>query len=120
MVSVPFTPAASMPSWPLDDFDDDAFHQLSNSIVDFINEKRFDEASAACEQLRIEYPDLIDWLDRSAMLHEARGELALACDFYRRALAYTESPDQRDYFDEPGRDYYRTTIAKLESQLLSP
>ena len=111
-------PATDLSMPPLD-FDDDDFHRLSNSVVDLIEQKRFDEASAACERLHAQYPDLIEWLDRSAMLHEARGELALACDFYRRALAYTESPDQRDCFDELGRDYYRTTIAKLQSQLLS-
>ena len=99
-------------------FDDDDFIHLTNSVVDLINEKRFDEAAAACQRLRTEYPEQIDWLDRSAMLHEARGELDLACDFYRRALAFTLAPDQRDGFDEAGRNDYRTTIAKLESQIL--
>lgn len=98
-------------------FDDDDFMQLTNSVVELINERRFDEAAAACQRLHTEYPEQIDWLDRSAMLHEARGELDLACDFYRRALAFTLAPDKRDGFDEAGRDDYRSTIAKLESQI---
>jgi hypothetical protein len=100
-------------------FDDDDFMQLTNSVVDLINERRFDEAATACQRLRTEYPEQIDWLDRSAMLYEARGDLNLACDFYRRALAFTLAPDQHDGFDEAGRDDYRTTIARLETQTLN-
>jgi hypothetical protein len=105
-----------MPSWVIDD--DDELTQLTNSVIDLINEKRFDEAAAACVRLRTEFPEQIDWLDRSAMLHEAKGEFDIACDFYRQALAFTLTPDQRDGFDEAMRVDYRATIAKLERQEL--
>jgi len=114
LLAATVAPNPESASWA---FDDDAFMQLTNSVVDLINERRFDEAVAACQRLRTEYPEQIDWLDRSAMLHEARGDLDLACDFYRRALAFTLAPEKRDGFDEDGRDDYRTTIAKLESQI---
>ena len=97
-------------------FLEDDLDKLSNSVVDLIDQNRLDEALAACDRLRREYPDVIDWLERSAMVHEARGDWALAADFYRRALAFTEQPDQRDGFDDEGRDYYRRKTAQAEAR----
>ena len=94
--------------------------KLSSSVLPLIREKHFDEALAVCERLRIEYPDAPDWLERSAMVHEARGDTALAIDFYRRSLAFTERPEQRGGFDEGIRDEFRDKIAKLNATLLSP
>jgi tetratricopeptide (TPR) repeat protein len=91
---------------------------LSNSVVDLIAQKRLDEALTACEQLHHDYPEVIDWLERFAMVHEARGDWALAADYYRRALAFTEQPEQRDGFDDEGRAYYRKKI--LETQAHAP
>jgi hypothetical protein len=99
------------------EWDDDGLTETTNSVLDLIDEKRFDEALAVCERLRVEFPQVIDWLDRSALVHEARGDLALAIDFNRRALAFTEQPDQRDGFDEDGRDYFRDKIAELEARM---
>jgi tetratricopeptide (TPR) repeat protein len=99
---------------------EDDLDELSNSVVDLIDQRRLDEALAACERLRREYPDVIDWLERYAMVHEARGDWPLAADFYRRALAFTERPDQRDGFDEEGRDYYRRKVAQTEARAAAP
>jgi tetratricopeptide (TPR) repeat protein len=96
---------------------DDELDVLSNSAVDLIKEKRFDEALAICERLRVEYPEVHDWLERAAMVHEARGDAAQAIDFYRRTLAFTELPEQRDGYDEQVRDYFRATISRLERVL---
>jgi len=93
---------------------------LSNSVLPLIREKRLDEALAVCDRLRVEYPDAPDWLERSAMVHEARGDTAMALDFYRRSLAFTELPEQRDGYDEGIRDMFRDKIAKLEEKLLLP
>lgn len=90
---------------------------LSNSVLPLIKDKRFDEALAVCERLRVEYPEAQDWLERSAMVHEARGDRALAIDFYRRTLAFTELPEQRDGYDEEVRIYYREKISALETAL---
>jgi len=95
---------------------EDDLDALSNSVVDLINHKRIEEALTVCERLQREYPDVIDGLERFAMVHEARGSYALAADFYRRALAFTEQPAQRDGFDEQGRAYYRAKIAESEAR----
>lgn len=107
-------PSVTPPRWvpvelPID--------QLSNSVVRLIKEKRLDEALAACERLRVEFPEAPDWLERSAMAHEALGNSALATDFYRKSLAFTELPEQRDGFDEGMRDFYRQKISALEAAL---
>jgi tetratricopeptide (TPR) repeat protein len=96
--------------------DDDGLDGLSNSVVDLINEGRLDEAMAACEKLQRDHPEVIDGLERFAMVHEARGDWANACSYYRRALAFTERPDQRDGFDDEGRDYYRAKVAETEAR----
>jgi hypothetical protein len=70
-----------------------------------------------CSRLLADYPDVIDGIERSGMVREARGELALALDLYRRALAFTEQPDQRDGFDEDGRAYFRDKIGQLEASV---
>ena len=94
----------------------ESLDELSNSIVDLVEQKRFDEALAGCTQLLRDYPEVIDGLDRSALVHEAREEWALAADFYRRALVFTEQDDQRDGFDEDGRAYFRKKIAEAEAR----
>jgi len=48
--------------------------QLSNSVVDLINENKLDEAEAVSRELLTEYPDQIDGFNRLAMVYEARGE----------------------------------------------
>jgi tetratricopeptide (TPR) repeat protein len=95
---------------------EDDLDELSNGVVDLIDAKRFDDALGACKRLLSEYPDVVDGLERSAMLQEARGDFALAVDFYRRALAFTERPDQRDGFDEDGREYFREKITELDAR----
>jgi tetratricopeptide (TPR) repeat protein len=97
---------------------DDAGHldALSNRVVDLVHQKRFEEALAGCHQLLRDYPEVVDGLERSALVHEARGEWALAADFYRRALAFTERPEQRDGFDEQGRAFFRRKIAEAKAQ----
>lgn len=100
--------------------EDDGLDALSNSVVDLIHGGRLDEAMAACEKLQRDYPEVIDGLERFAMVHEARGDWAAACSYYRRALAFTERPDQRDGFDEEGRDDYRTKIAETEARAAAP
>jgi tetratricopeptide (TPR) repeat protein len=88
--------------------------ELSNSILDLVEQKRFDEALAGCEHLLRDYPAVIDGLERSALVHEAREAWALAADFYRRALAFTEQAEQRSGFDQEGRAYFRKKIAEAE------
>lgn len=95
---------------------DDGLDDLSNSVLSLIKERRFDDAHAACKRLLDEWPDVVDGLERSAMVYKAMGQDDQALDYYRRALAFTERDDQRDGFDEPARAYYRDRIAELENR----
>jgi len=93
--------------------DDDNLEQLSNSVVDLIDEGRLDEAEDACRQLKREFPDVIDWIERTGAVHEARGEADKAVEHYRRCLQYID--DHPDYFEEASKDWYRRSIKRLES-----
>lgn len=97
-------------------WEDDGLDDLSNSVLDLIKERRFEDALAACKRLLDEWPEVVDGLERSAMVYKAMGQDDQALDYYRRALAFTERDDQRDGFDEPARDYYRDRIAELETR----
>lgn len=99
---------------------DDGLDDLSNSVVTLIQEKRFDEALAACERLRTEFSDVHDWLERSAMVHEARGDFALALDFWRRHVAFITDPQRRDGYDEELIDIFRAKVVELEAKLVNP
>ena len=98
---------------------EDDLDELSNGVVDMIDAQRFDEALGDCERLLTEYPEVVDGLERYAMVHEARGDFALAVDFYRRALAFTQRPDQQDGFGEDGREYFRQKITDLGARVRS-
>ena len=102
---------------PASGYDGDLLDELSNGVVDLMTAQRFDEALASCARLLTEYPDVVDGLERSAMVHEARGDLPLAIDFYRRSLAFSERPEQKDGFDEDGRDYFREKISDLDARI---
>lgn len=98
-------------------WEDDGLDELSHSVVGLISEKRFDEALAVCERLRTEFPDVHDWLERSAMVHEARGDHRLALDFYRRHVAFITAPERRDGYDEELIDIFRNKVVELETTI---
>ena len=77
---VPTTPAVSPHGYYLAET---GLDRLSNSVVGFVEEGRLDEADAACEQLRTQYPEVHDWLMRKAMICEARGETTRAIELLR-------------------------------------
>ena len=93
--------------------DDDNLEQLSNSVVDLIDEGRLDEADDECLHLTREFPHLIDWIERTGAVHEAKGETDKAIEYYRRCLQYID--DHPDYFEEASKDWYRRSIKRLES-----
>jgi tetratricopeptide (TPR) repeat protein len=99
-------------------FDEDNIDRLSNSMLDLIDEGRLDEAEQACRQLKREFPDAIDWIERTGAVHEARGETDKAIEYYRRCLQYID--DNPDYFEEASKDWYRRSIKRLESSGDSP
>lgn len=61
--------------------EDDGLDELSNSVLDLIRDRRFDDALAACDRLLREFPDVQDGFERSALVHAAMGNHALAADF---------------------------------------
>jgi hypothetical protein len=104
-------PTANAASPPPRFLDDEGLDDLSNSVVDLADAGRFDEALVACKRLLEEFPEVVDGLERSAMVHEKMGNHALAADFYRQALVFIERPDQRDGFDPDVFDFFREQIS---------
>ena len=112
-------PAVPPPAAPqrLDDRDafvleDDERDALSNSVLALLQARRFDEADAACQRLLTEYPDVVDGLERSALVAAARGDHAAAATFYRKAYAFVTDPIRRHEYEEP--DYYREQAEQEE------
>ena len=73
---------------------------LSNSVLDLIQEKKYDEAKAACHKLLTEYPDQIDGLSRFAMLFEAEGKFAEALEYTEKTIIFVQT-----HLDEFGSEY---------------
>lgn len=92
--------------------DDDELDELSNSAVNLANDGRLDEALAVCARLLAEFPDVVDGLERSAMVHAKMGHHALAADFYRQASDFVNDPSRRDDYEE--HDYYREQAEKQQ------
>ena len=65
--------------------------QLSNSVVDLINQRKLDKAEAVSRRLLSEYPDQVDGFNRLAMVYEARGDRKEAAKYYRKAADFARS-----------------------------
>ena len=89
--------------------------RLSNSVVDLVRDGRLDEADAACEELRVQYPEVHDWLMRKAMVCEARGETEMAIEYCERTIAWMD--DRPEDFDPESREPFRDDIARLRRSL---
>lgn len=99
-------------------FGEDDLDELSNRVVDLIDEGRLDEAETACQELKEQYPEVIDWLFRTAMLHEARGEPQHAIEYYERTLAWMD--DNPDDFEPASRESFRDDIDRLRRTMDEP
>jgi len=67
----------------VDDLDD-----LSNSVLDLIDARKFDEAEAVCNDLKKRYPDQVDGIERLAMVYEARGDNEKAAQYFLRTAEF--------------------------------
>jgi tetratricopeptide (TPR) repeat protein len=105
-------PAVAKPVWVLED---DGLDALSNSVLDLVRAGRLDEALAASKRLLEEFPDVVDGLERSAMVRAKKGDHALAADLYRQALEFVTDPSRRDDY-EAVDDFYREQI-EIETRL---
>lgn len=98
------------PQGPDSDFDQ--LDDLSNSVLDLVKARRFDEALAVCQRLLAEYPEVVDGLERSGLVHAAMGDHASAAAYYRDALAFVTHPSRRD--DYEGIEWYRELLERQQ------
>jgi len=91
---------------------------LSNGVVDLIEQRRWEEAERLCERLRREYPDEIDADDRLCMLYKARKEWSKALQHAEAALHQAEA--RPDYFDQELIDDLREDVDYIREQISSP
>ena len=91
---------------------EDDLDRLSNSIVDLIHQGQLDEAERRATELRDQYPDVIDGIERLAMVAEARGDRSRAANLYRQAVAFV---DANEGFDPEARHYYADKLAELST-----
>ena len=81
-------------SWrPMVDDDSGQLDQLSNSIVDLIDARQFDEAERLCQRLLDEYPDIPDGHMRFGQLFRARGDPKKAAHHLRLSAAVARAAD---------------------------
>jgi tetratricopeptide (TPR) repeat protein len=97
---------------PLFASDDDGLAELSNSAVDLAHDGEFEQALAVCARLLSDFPEVVDGLERSAMVHAKMGHHALAADYYRQALDFVNHPSRREDYED--RDYYRIQAEKQQ------
>ena len=100
-------------SWVETDLD-----RLSNSVRDLVREGRLDEADAACEELRVRYPEVVDWLMRKAMVCEARGEIELAIEYCERTIAWMDARPEE--FEPASREPFVNDVERLRRSLGGP
>ena len=97
------------PGHVVDEFDD--LDDLSNSVPALVRSGRLEEAEAVCRTLKEKYPDQIDYLERGAMVAEARGDRKAAADLYRQCVVFI---DHHDGFDDELRESMIEDIARLD------
>jgi tetratricopeptide (TPR) repeat protein len=96
----------------VDGSEDDALMDASNVVVDLVRAGKLADAEAAARALLARYPEVPDGWDRLGMVHEARGENALAADCYRKVVEFL---DQNPDYSEPAfRDAFAERIVKLD------
>ena len=105
MSSVSWEPQG--PEYDFDELDD-----LSNSVLDLVKARRLDEALAVCRRLLAEYPEVVDGLERSGLVHAAMGDHASAAAYYRDALAFVTHPSRRD--DYEGIEWYQELLERQQ------
>jgi tetratricopeptide (TPR) repeat protein len=59
---------------------------LSNSVVDAIQTRKYEQAERLCQRLLREYPDVFDGYERLAMLRAAQGRFREAAEHYEAVL----------------------------------
>lgn len=103
------SPSIPQNHWILEE---DTLDLLSNAIVDLIDQGNLDEAERRAIDLRKRHPEVIDGIERLAMVAEARGDRQHAADLYRQVVTFVDS---HEGFDPESRQYYVKKVAALSS-----
>ena len=85
--------------------------QLSNSVVELIDQNKLDAAEAASRKLLDEYPDQVDGLERLGRVYEARGQKDKAAKFYQKAADFAGSMPG---FDQQSVDWYLAQVRRMK------
>ena len=102
------TTAPALVTWEEDDLD-----ELSNSVVTLLRDGRVDEAESAAAELLARYPEVVDGLERTAMVEEARGNHTQAANFYRQAAHFAHT---NPGYDSEMVEYYKHKAEELEDR----
>jgi uncharacterized protein YchJ len=70
-----------------------AYDTLSNSVLDLIKEKRFDEAERVCELLQNEYPSQPDGWDRLGMVRAVQECYLEAAQCYQKVVEFMRADE---------------------------
>ena len=87
--------------------------QLSNSVMDLIEEDKLDEAESVSKKLLNEYPDQIDGFERLGQVYEARGKKQVAADYYQKAADFAKTMPG---FDQESVEYYLSKAKKINEE----
>lgn len=86
---------------------------LSNSVIDLIQAKRFDDAEKVCQRLLQDYPEQVDGLERLARLYEAKGDKNQASYYYRKTVEFMRN---HDGFDPENIEWHEEQAERLEHE----
>jgi len=86
---------------------------LSNSVIDLIQAKSFDEAEEVCHQLLEIYPDQVDGFERMARLYEAKGNREKAAKYHRKTVDFMLS---HDGFDSESIEWHKEQANLFEQE----
>jgi len=86
---------------------------LSNSVIDLIQEQRLAEAEKVCQRLLDEYPQLVDGIMRFAEVYEAKGDWQQAAAYYRKTAEFM---DTHEGFDPESRLWHLDQAIRIEKE----
>ncbi len=106
----PLPPSAFPPGAFESDLD-----KLSNGVLDAIEARQFEQAERLCEQLRTEFPEVIDGRWRLAMLREAQERFEEAVSLYGEVL--DEMRHQANGFNDGAIESMERDRARARSKI---
>ncbi len=84
--------------------------ELSNQVPHLIEQGKYKEAEAVCQQLIEQYPEQIDGLHRYAEFFETKGDSLKAAEYYHKTAAFAE---QAGGFGEESMAFFKKKALEL-------